>query len=136
MASADTAQSIAKLLGEAHGPGSNTLTLEGVRRGLAEYLGFHEEELISTPELVGRPHWELLAADADPSKAAVVVAAYFEGDRVVLAGGRGDSVTIRSFGDSDFPDDPRHVLDQLGARVPLARLELSRDALEAWLLEK
>jgi hypothetical protein len=128
-----TEQAITKLLRDAHQPGTNTLNIEGVRRGLAEYLGFHAEELISSPDLVGRPHWELLAADTDPARPAVVGAAYFDGDRVVLASGHGDSAVIRAFGDSEFPDDPSQVLEALAARIALGRVELPRAELDAWL---
>jgi len=127
---------VAALLEAAAEPGSpNRTTAPRVRKWLSEYLAFRRTEVARFPKLAGRPHWDLIAADFDTELDAVFVLAFFSAGTVCMVAGRGECAQIRSYGESEFPDDPSTILDDVAARFWTAptRVIMTMEELSQWL---
>ena len=126
---------ITSVLDAANEPGSaNRLTLDDVKRWLAEYLDSCQEEIARFPEQEGQPHWDLLAPDYDPERDAVFVLAYFGDGSVTILGGRGSMPAIRDFAECSFPSEPNDVLEEVFSRFTVrGRALLTLVDLTHWL---
>lgn len=128
-------EQIQELLDSVREAGSrNALTLDNVKGWLAEYLEMHAEETSRFPDQKNINHWDLIAADYDPTKDAHFIAAFFAGDLVTFLAGRGGIAEVRSFAQDDFPQNPNEVLDDLSRRfVTSDRWTISLDELMQWV---
>jgi hypothetical protein len=112
----------------------NRLTVDDVKRWLADYLEMYEEELTRFPQERGKSHWDMIIADYDSTREGVFVVAYFRNDAVILLSGRGAVPALREFGESTFPSDPDQVLDAAARRFTHTRhISIPAADLTAWL---
>ncbi|MGV3606472.1 MAG: hypothetical protein ACO1RA_08685 [Planctomycetaceae bacterium] len=112
---------------------NNRLTLQDVKRWLAEYMEMRVDEVAHFPNETYANHWDLIAADYDSSKEAHFMIAYFAGDRVTFMSGCGSIPQVRAFGCDEFPSNADNVLDALSGRFATAgRWTTSAEEVIAW----
>lgn len=133
--SVTVSRQIGELLKWATEPGSaNTISGEEVRAWMSELIDDYAEEFARKPELAARPLWDLVAADTDPGREALFVAAVLHANGVRVAAGRGPAAAVRRFGDSEFPADATRLIDELGRRFAMTRsVTFTRQEVDVWL---
>ena len=128
---------LAPLLDAMAQPGyAGRFTPSRLRENILEYLRAWDEEGAGFPDAAADPHWDLWMADfGDPHPEGFFVAAVFVPEGIELFCGRGDSYDVRTFTESEFPDDPRRLFAEMSRRFPLTRPlpPLPRPDAEAWL---
>ncbi len=114
------------------------VTADEVRQLVFDYLGEYDSELALLPEVAADPHWNLwdwcdwsTNAVADTFFVAVVI----ELSGLEVASGRAEQWALRTFTDSEFPDDVRQVVPELARRfgLPVGSVRVDRPAAESWL---
>ena len=131
----DVEATIARVLEATTVPGSRNRFEAGELRELAVgYLNDYDEELARFPDLAGQAHWNLWMNDADLNDALFAVLIFRESGLEFFCG-RGDAYAVKSFAESDFPDDPEDVLKEMRARfvVPHESVRVARQSAEEWL---
>jgi hypothetical protein len=99
-----------------------------------KYLDEQDTELQRFPELVGKAHWNLWMADVEPEDAVFVVL-IFRAEDLEFFCGTGNAYDVRTFAESDFPEDPAELLVAMSTRysIPSGNVHFSRSAAEKWL---
>jgi hypothetical protein len=126
---------IAALLQATCAPGSpNRITVSQLRDWAIDYLKEYDYELQRFPDLVGQPHWNLWMDDSrfeDPLFAVLI----FRTDDVEFLCGTGNAFEIRTFAESEFPDDPDDILEKMKARfsIPKGSVHLNGNSTKEWL---
>lgn len=117
-------------------PGSkNRLSLSQVRQWLSGYLEMYEEEVRRFPDLIGKPHGDVVMADFDRNRPALFMVALFGDETVTFAFGKGESANIRSFLEQEGPADANQLIPELAARfyVSAEKLIVGRQEFADWL---
>jgi hypothetical protein len=131
----DVAAEIARRLAAARLPGSpNEFSAAEIHELAVQYLGYHDEEVQEHCTLTGQPHWNLWMADGEWEGALFAVLVFRPGGIEFLCG-TGHARAIKTFAESDFPDDVEQVPAELARlfAVPAGSLRLSHKAAEGWL---
>ncbi len=112
----------------------NVLSLDQVLSWIADYLAMREDEMARFPEEREREHWDILAADYDPDRSAMFVAAYFSGLTVRFLGGLAPRAELRGYAESEFPGDPHDLLEDLDRRFGAReQVNIPLEVLREWL---
>lgn len=134
---ADVEQQLDSILAETVESGSeNHLSAADVAEALEEIIAEYEEDYAEDPEaLKSMAMWDLVAADADPSRDAQFLGIIIRRTEVLFASGRGKPADVRRFGDSDFRSKADKLIDELRRRFKLMSrtLVLPRSDVEAWI---
>jgi hypothetical protein len=105
-----------------------------VRAWAINYLSIYDEEVAESPDLLGKPHWDLWMKD-DRLEDALFAVLVFGDTTVQFICGTGDPYAIRKFAGRNFPADVYKLTQAMEKKftTPLGTLVLSRKAVEAWL---
>jgi hypothetical protein len=87
-----------------------------IRQWLSEYLESYQADVRRFPDLIGKPHADVLMADGDSDWLALFIVAVFTGEVVTIAAGRGESSRIRSFLEREAPMDGNRMISELAGR--------------------
>jgi len=130
-----TETEVARRLATTLRPGSpNEVAAADLRQWAVEYLTEDDGELSRSPELAGKPHWNLWMMDARSEDALFAVLVFRPGG-VEFFCGTGDAFAIKRFAESDFPDDVEQLPAEMARLFAVSEgsLHLSREEGEAWL---
>jgi hypothetical protein len=126
---------IANRLAAAPAPGSpNRLSAQQIKEWAVEYLRDYDDELTRFPELVGQAHWNLWMMDAR-SEEALFAVLIFRADEVEFFCGTGIAFEVKSFAESDFPDNLDEVFEMMKGSFSIrgGSVRFERQAAEKWL---
>jgi hypothetical protein len=132
----DVAGQIAGALEAATEPKSrNAIGVGEVRVWLSDLVDDYADEFGGPTARRDHFLWDFIVADEDAEREALYVAAVFLGGEVELAVGRGSAPDVRKFAESDFPNDPRLLIEEVATRFPVAsiRLSLPRADVGEWI---
>ena len=106
-----------------------------VRQWLLDYLKRYDDELKRFPNLLHEPHFDLLMADYDRNREGLFVVAVFQSNEVSFLVGRGDSLKVREFAESTFPDNVLNVFPELSKQFHVFSQPLSviRSNFDSWI---
>jgi hypothetical protein len=113
----------------------NTLTTEKIHQWLLGQRSRHEEELNKFPQISTEPHFDLMMADYNRSRDGVFIVVVFQSENVCFLAGRGNSLQVREFAETDFPEDVSEVIPELRRRFYTGKqlLTVPEAELNRWL---
>ena len=91
----------------------NRILPDQLQEWVLEYLRDWDEEVGRFPELGRERHWNLWMADCDFDKEAFFVGMIFGPTEIEVLYGRGESHSVRTFCENEFPEDLDKVIPQI-----------------------
>ena len=112
----------------------NRISAEQMQSWVVAYLRDKDEDLAQFPRLVGKPHWNLWMMDLRLEDALFVVL-IFRTDGLEFFCGTGNAFEVKSFAESDSPDNADALLGMMTDRFsfPEGSVRFDRLAAEDWL---